>query len=121
MGSKKPNQGAAREAARRASRSKPATRPREIHPDVWAVMQRDGVDQTEALRRLVPADDVLAGLRAAAVELRSLERRRRELVARRDELVATGRVAGLSWGDLAGAAGTTRAALIQRRDTPQKQ
>lgn len=115
---KKPNQGAAREAARRAAQpAKPPTRPLQVHPDIWEVMQRDGVDRAEALRRLraaAPDVDVVRDLRAAARDLRQLEDRRRELVARRDELVTLGRTAGLSWATLAAAAGTTRAALIQR-------
>lgn len=118
---KKPNQGAAREAARRAAQApKPPTRPRDVHPDIWEVMQRDGVDRAEAVRRLQAASsdvDVSRDLRSVARELRQLEQRRRELVARRDELVAVGRVAGISWTDLARAAGTTRPALIQRDTT----
>jgi len=50
--------------------------------------------------------------------LQALELERGRLLAARDELVAGARAGGASWGDIARQAGTTRQALLKRRDTP---
>lgn len=58
-------------------------------------------------------------LRAIARRLEALELERAGLMATRDAAVGDLRAAGYSWGRLAAMAGTTRAALIQRRASPE--
>ena len=56
----------------------------------------------------------LEALGAVGEELAWIDRDRLAVLARRDELVAGLRAAGVSWDVLAAAAGTTRQALMKR-------
>lgn len=86
-----------------------------------AAARRQATARDRSLEAAAAARDrALERLKSDGERLAMLERERHELVARRDRLVDELRAAGLSWGALAAAAGTTRAALIQRRPVPQR-
>lgn len=108
--SRKPRTGAAREAARRASQ--PARPARTAAASTGPATDRRPAEVPPAPTPAAP--DPAAGLELVARRLAALDRRRVQLLADRDELVATGRAAGVSWRALAAAAGTTRQALMSR-------
>lgn len=123
------HRGAAAEARRRAAvreRKGPAAAPagREpagrvpdgIRPEVWALMQDEGLDFAQAVERWrserVPGP--LERLRDVAHALVQLDAQRVQLVGERSQIVDELRAAGMTWNAIAAAAGTTRQALMQR-------
>ena len=131
--------GAAREAARRAQlrETTPAKKPAQVHSEVWAVMQSEGVSETRAheilmgrprpprpkpasvsgtsRRDRLPADELAARRLRARVKSVALLRQRLEAeVVIRDRYVARLRDLGWSWERIAAEAGVSRQALTKR-------
>ena len=133
--------GAAREAARRAQlrEAAPPQRPASLHPQVWDVMQAEGVTQEQAYELIAaasraqparptpgmgsgtsrrdrrPADEIAASRLRARVKSVALLRQRLEAeVEIRDRYVARLRDLGWSWERIASEAGVSRQALTKR-------